>query len=161
MPSALIPGTYDPVTLGHLEVVERSTRIFSRVIVAVAASPQKGSGPLFSLEERVSFVEDAVAHLPHVEVHPFSGLLVTFAKKMQVDAIVKGLRAVTDFESEFQQSSINYELDPELETMFIMSNPHYMYLSSSMVKEIASMGGDVSSWVTPLVQSELLKRLAP
>lgn len=159
MPTALIPGTYDPVTLGHLEVIERSTRIFSRVVVAVAASPQKGGGPLFSLDERVAFVKDAVSHLPGVEVHPFNTLLVNFAKEMGVNAIVKGLRAVTDFESEFQQSSINYKLDPELETMFIMSNPRYMYLSSSMVKEIASMGGDVSSWVTQLVQKELAERL--
>lgn len=160
MPTALIPGTYDPVTLGHLEVIERSTRIFDRVIVGVANSPQKGGGPLFSLEERVAFVEDAVAHLPRVEVHPFSTLLVNYAKEIGADAIVKGLRAVTDFESEFQQSSINYKLDPELETMFIMSNPRYMYLSSSMVKEVASMGGDISSWVTSLVQEELTKRLS-
>lgn len=159
MPVALIPGTYDPVTLGHLEIIERSTNIFSRVIVGVAASPQKGGGPLFELEERVRFVKDAVSHLPNVEVYPFSTLLVNFAKEMGVQAIVKGLRAVTDFESEFQQSSINYALDPELETMFIMANPRYMYLSSSMVKEVASMGGDTSQWVTALVQKELTQRL--
>lgn len=161
MPKALIPGTYDPVTLGHLDVIERSTRIFSTVVVAVAASPQKGAGPLFSLDERVAFIEDAVAHLPNVKVQPFSTLLVSFAEEMGVDTIVKGLRAVTDFESEFQQASINYQLNPNLETMFIMANPQFMYLSSSMVKEIASMGGDISGWLTPLVQSELIKRIGP
>jgi pantetheine-phosphate adenylyltransferase len=160
MPTALIPGTYDPITLGHLDIIERATQIFSEVVVAVADSPKKGvSGPLFSLEERVAFVEDAVSHLEKVTVRPFSTLLVDFAEQMGVAAIVKGLRAVTDFEWEFQQSSINYQLNPRLETMFIMSNPQFMYLSSSMVKEIASMGGDVSSWVTASVQNELRKRL--
>jgi pantetheine-phosphate adenylyltransferase len=159
MSKALIPGTYDPVTLGHIDVIERAARIFSTVVVAVAASPQKGAGPLFSLEERVACIEDAVAHLPNVEVCPFSTLLVSFADEMRVDTIVKGLRAVTDFEWEFQQASINYQLNPELETMFIMANPRFMYLSSSMVKEIATMGGDISRWVTPKVQAELCKRL--
>jgi len=147
------------VTLGHIDVIERATRAFSHVIVAVAASPQKGAGPLFSLEERVSFIESAVGHLPQVEVCLFSNLLVKFAKEMNVDTIVKGLRAVTDFESEFQQASINYQLNPELETMFIMAKPQNMYLSSSMVKEIAAMGGDISNWVTPKVQKALLEKL--
>lgn len=160
MPKALVPGTYDPVTLGHLDVIERATRIFSTVVVAVAASAQKGAGPLFSLEERVSFVQDAVSHLPTVEVRPFNSLLVKFAEEIGADTIVKGLRAVTDFESEFQQASINYQLNPNLETMFIMSDVRYMYLSSSMVKEIAAMGGDTSDWVTALVQRELGKRFS-
>lgn len=159
MSKALIPGTYDPVTLGHVDVIERASRIFSGIVVAVAASEQKGAGPLFSLEERVALVKDAVAHLPNVKVLPFASLLVSFAKEQGVDALVKGLRALTDFEWEFQQASINYHLDPKLETMFIMSNPQYMYLSSSMVKEIASMGGDTTAWVTSLVQTELRKKL--
>jgi pantetheine-phosphate adenylyltransferase len=160
MPKALIPGTYDPVTLGHVDVIERVSQIFSSVVVAVAASHNKGEGPLFSLEERTAFVVAAVEHLPNVTVRPFDTLLVDFAVEQGVDAIVKGLRALTDFEWEFQQASINYQLNPSLETMFIMANPQFMYLSSSMVKEIAAMGGDVSSWVTPLVKSELLKRTA-
>jgi len=159
MPKALIPGTYDPVTLGHLDVIERATKIFSLVIVAVADSPTKGVGPLFSLEERVHFIEEATANLPKVEVCPFNSLLVDVARDKGVDTIVKGLRAVTDFDWEFQQAAINYQLNPDLETMFIMSYPQYMYLSSSMVKEVASMGGDISYWVTPLVKQELLKRL--
>lgn len=161
MPRALIPGTYDPITLGHLDVIERATHIFSEVVVAVANSQNKGaSGPLFSLEERVAFVEDAVSKLKNVSVLPFDTLLVDFAEQVGACAIVKGLRVVTDFEWEFQQASINYQLNPRLETMFIMSNPQYMYLSSSMVKEIASMGGDVSNWVTARVQAELKKRMA-
>ena len=159
MPKALIPGTYDPVTLGHLDVIERASRVFTQVIVAVADSHQKGSGPLFSTDERVRFIKDAIAHLPNVEVCPFSTLLVKFAEEMGADTIVKGLRAVTDFEWEFQQASTNYQLSPNLETMFIMAKPRYMYLSSSMVKEIASMGGDISGWVPLLVQKELVERL--
>jgi pantetheine-phosphate adenylyltransferase len=149
------------MTLGHLEVIERVARIFTSVVVAVAASPQKGAGPLFSLEERTRFIKDAVSHLSNVEVFPFSTLLVDFAEEMGADTIVKGLRVLTDFEWEFQQASINYKLNPDLETMFIMANPRHLYLSSSMVKEIASVGGDISDWVTPLVQEELLKRLKP
>jgi len=157
MTRALIPGTYDPVTLGHIDIIERATRVFDEVIVAVSDSPRKGSGPLFGIEDRVSLIEDAVSYLPNVEVRPFSNLLVHFAEEMGAEAIVKGLRALTDFEWEFQQASINYQLNRELETMFIMANPRYMYLSSSMVKEIVCLGGDISKWVTPLVQAELLK----
>jgi len=158
MTRALIPGTYDPVTLGHIDIIERASRVFAKVYVAVAASTQKGSGPLFSIEDRVCFIEDAVSHLHNVEVCPFNSLLVEFADEMDVDSIVKGLRALTDFEWEFQQASINYQLNPKLETMFIMANPRYMYLSSSTVKEVASLGGDISKWVTPLVQRELQRR---
>ena len=157
MTRALIPGTYDPVTLGHVDIIERASRVFNKVIVAVAASTQKGSGPLFSIEDRVEFIKDAVSDLPNVEVCRFSTLLVDIAEEMEADSIVKGLRALTDFEWEFQQASINYQLNPKFETMFIMANPQYMYLSSSTVKEIALLGGDVSKWVTPLVQSELRK----
>jgi len=158
MTRALIPGTYDPVTLGHIDIIERASRVFPQVIVAVAASTKKGSGPLFSIEDWVRFIEDAVSALPNVEVCRFSTLLVDIAEEMGADSIVKGLRALTDFEWEFQQASINYQLNPKLETMFIMANPQYMYLSSSTVKEVALLGGDVSKWVTPLVQGELQKR---
>ncbi|MCL2530105.1 MAG: pantetheine-phosphate adenylyltransferase [Coriobacteriia bacterium] len=157
MNRALIPGTYDPVTLGHIDIIERAARVFDKVFVAVAASPRKGAGPIFSEEERVAFIEDAVSGLSNVEVCLFDNLLVTFAEDMGVDSIVKGLRAVTDFEWEFQQASINYQLNRNLETMFIMANPRYMYLSSSMVKELASLGGDISRWVTPLVETKLLE----
>ena len=159
MPTALIPGTYDPITLGHLDVIERSAQIFSQIVVGVAASATKGGGPLFTLAERTDFATAAVAHLPNVQVVTFDGLLVDFASSIKASAIVKGLRAVTDFESEFQQASLNYHLNPELETVFIMATPQNMYLSSSMVKEIATLGGDISDWVTPQVQAALRKRL--
>jgi len=159
MIKALIPGTYDPVTLGHIDIIERASQVFSKVYVAVAASPRKGSGPLFSVEDRVSFIEDAVSNLKNVEVCCFNNLLVQFAEEMGVDAIVKGLRALTDFEWEFQQASTNYQLNRDLETMFIMASPRYMYLSSSVVKDIASLGGDVSNWVTPLVEAQLKERI--
>ncbi|MDR2672914.1 MAG: pantetheine-phosphate adenylyltransferase [Coriobacteriales bacterium] len=159
MSVALVPGTYDPITLGHIDVIERSAQIFTHIIVGVAASAQKGSGPLFTVAERVAFVADGVAHLPNVEVVPFSKLLVDFASEVKANAIVKGLRAVTDFESEFQQASLNYHLNPELETVFIMATPQYMYLSSSMVKEIAILNGNISDWVTPRVQRALETKL--
>ena len=161
MVTALIPGTYDPITLGHLDVIERSTQIFDEIIVAVSASPKKnGQGPLFTLEERVAFIEHATGHLTRIRVEPFEKLLVEFATEMGAQIIVKGLRAVTDFESEFQQASINYQLNPALETVFIMSTPENMYLSSSKVKEIASLNGSVSAWVTPEVEAALKERYA-
>jgi pantetheine-phosphate adenylyltransferase len=156
---ALIPGTYDPVTLGHLDVIERSAQIFDRIIVAVAASPTKGAGPMFSLDERVGFIKSAIAPLPNAEVRPFSNLLVDFAHQMGARVIVKGLRAVTDFEYEFQQAALNYHLDPDLETIFVMASPENMYLSSSIVKQIAGLGGRISDWVTPMVEQALLARL--
>ena len=155
---AIIPGTYDPLTLGHLSIISRSAQIFGRIVVGVAESQKKGSGPMFSLEERVAFVEDAVADMPNVVVRPFDGLLVDFAVEQGASIIVKGLRAVTDFESEFQQASINYKLNPDMETCFMMSNPEHMFLSSSMVKEIASLGGKVDNWVTPTVAKALKSR---
>jgi len=159
MPSVIIPGTYDPVTLGHLDVITRSSQIFDDVIVAVAASQKKGPGPLFSLEERVAMIRDATRQLPNVQIRPFSGLLVDFAVSVGARIIVKGLRAVTDFESEFQQASLNYRLNSELETIFVMATPEHMYLSSSMVKEVASLGGRISAWVTPLVEESVARRL--
>jgi pantetheine-phosphate adenylyltransferase len=157
---ALVPGTYDPVTLGHRDIIMRAAQIFDCVVVGVAASQKKGTGPLFSLEERVAFVADAVADLPNVTIRSFSTLLVDFAVEIGAQAIVKGLRAMTDFEFEFQQASLNYRLSPEFETMFIMANPEHMFLSSSAVKEIASMGGNVRAWVTPLVQQALITRFS-
>jgi len=158
MHTAIMPGTYDPITLGHLDVIKRASQIFDQLIVGVAYSPKKGQGPLFTLEERVVFVEDAVSSLENVTVRPFSRLLVDFAVEVGAQTIIKGLRAVTDFESEFQQASLNYRLNPQVETMFIMAAPEYMYLSSSVVREIASMKGNIHSWVTPLVENGLIRR---
>jgi pantetheine-phosphate adenylyltransferase len=158
MKRALTPGTFDPITDGHIEIISRASRIFDEVIVAVAASPKKM--PLFSLDERVALAREALAELSNVRVEPFSGLLVDFAQEMQAPVAVKGLRAITDFEYEFQQTALNFQLDPRLETIFIMSSPEYMYLSSSVVREIASFKGDVSQFVPPCVSEALKKKFA-
>lgn len=160
MQTALIPGTYDPITLGHRDVILRASQIFDSLIIGVAGSPKKGSGPLFSLEERVAFVQDAIADIPNASVLPFTTLLVDFAVEVGAQTIVKGLRAVTDFESEFQQAALNYRLNADLETVFIMASPEHMYLSSSLIKEIASMNGPVTPWVTPLVEQALTARFS-
>jgi pantetheine-phosphate adenylyltransferase len=160
MRTALIPGTFDPITLGHIDVIVRTSQLFDKVIVGVAASENKGTGPLFSLEERVAFAADALRETGNTDIRPFSKLLVDFAVEVGALAIVKGLRVVTDFESEFQQSALNYRLNPNLETMFIMATPEHMYLSSSMVKEVASMGGSVNHWVTPKVEAALRSRFS-
>ena len=153
MRRALTPGTFDPITSGHLDVITRASNLMDEVIVAVAESA--GKHPLFSLEERTDLVRQATAHLPNVRVKSFDGLLVEFAREMDAEVIVKGLRAITDFEYEFQMTALNYQLDNQLETLFIMSPPQYMYLSSSIVREIASMHGDTSHFVPPCVMRAL------
>ena len=153
MKRALTPGTFDPITSGHLDVIARASQLVDEVVVAVADSQKKG--PLFTLEERVELVRQATAHLLNVRVEPFKGLLVDFAKELDATVVVKGLRAITDFEYEFQMTALNYQLDNELETLFIMSPPQHMYLSSSIVREIASMQGDVSRFVPPCVDEAL------
>ena len=156
MKTALTPGTFDPITYGHLDVITSAAQLMDGIVVAVAASP--GKGPLFSLEERTELARAATAHLPNVRVEPFDGLLVEFARSIGAQVIVKGLRAVTDFEYEFQMAALNYQLSNDLETVFIMSPPQYMYLSSSIVREVSRLGGDVSSFVPPCVQEALAKR---
>lgn len=157
MKRALTPGTFDPITTGHLDIITRAAQLFDEVIVSVAISVKKS--PLFTLEERVALVQEATKHLDNVRVEPFDDLLVDFARRMEATAVVKGLRAITDFEYEFQMTALNYQLDQELETLFIMSPPQHMYLSSSIVREIASMGGDVSQFVPPCVDEALKKKL--
>lgn len=159
MKRAICPGTFDPVTCGHLDIVERAAAIFGDVVVAVALSSDKGAGTLFTVDERVGFIRDATAHLPNVSVRPFDSLLVDLARECDASVIIKGLRAVTDFEHEFQMAQLNYRLDDDIETMFIMSIPEYMYLSSSAVKEIAAFGGDVRGLVPDQVSDRLQDRL--
>ncbi len=158
MKRALTPGTFDPITLGHLDVITRASQLVDEVVVAVAAS--QGKGPLFTLEERTDLAREATAHLPNVRVEGFSGLLVDFAHEMGAAIIVKGLRAITDFEYEFQQTALNYQLDHELETLFIMSPPEYMYLSSSIVREIASLHGDFDQFVPACVHDAITAKFA-
>ncbi|MCD8316644.1 MAG: pantetheine-phosphate adenylyltransferase [Eggerthellaceae bacterium] len=153
---ALTPGTFDPITSGHLDVITRAAAFCDEVVVAVALSKEKHT--LFSLEERTELVREATKDLKNVIVAPFDCLLVDFAEKMDANVVIKGLRAITDFEYEFQQTALNYQLNHKLETIFIMSPPEYMYLSSSVVREIASLHGDVEQFVPACVRLALEKR---
>lgn len=155
MKRAVTPGTFDPITNGHIDVITRAAQLVDEVVVAVAQSRKKG--PLFSLEERTRLAREALAHLPNVRVEPFDGLLVDFAHEIEATIVVKGLRAVTDFEYEFQQTALNYQLNPKLETVFIMSPPEYMYLSSSIVREIASMNDEKLEQFAPACVCEALR----
>ena len=159
MKRALCPGTFDPMTNGHLDVIARASAIFDELIVAVAVSPKKGGGPLFTVDERVEMVSRAAAGYGNVSVRPFDSLLVDLAKELDAPVIVKGLRAVTDFEREFQMAQLNYRLDDAIETMFIVAVPECMYLSSSAVKEIAGYGGSVEGLVPAEVSGRLMERL--
>ena len=158
MKKALTPGTFDPITNGHIEIITRAAQMFDEVIVAIAASPKKN--PLFSHKERIALAKEALKHLSNVRVEPFTGLLVDFAAQMEAPIAVKGLRAITDFEYEFQMAALNYQLSTDLETIFIMSSPEYMYLSSSVVREIASHKGDVSKFVPACVCAALEEKFA-
>lgn len=159
MNRAISPGTFDPVTTGHLDIIERASGLFDEIVVAVAVNPEKGSGPVFTVEERCEFVRTAVAHLPNVSVRPFGGLLIDLCEELSAQIVVKGLRAVSDFEKEFQMAQLNHRLDTGVETLFMMAIPEYTYLSSSAVKEIAGLGGDVTGLVPPAVADVLAQRL--
>lgn len=152
----IVPGTFDPITFGHIDVIRRARRIFPSVIVAVAESQGKnGVGTTFMLDERVALAREALSRIDGVEVLPFTGLLVDFAREQGAGAVVKGLRAMTDFEYELQQADLNCHMAPDIESVFVMSNPKYGYVSSSIVREISSMGSDVSSLVPPCVNQRL------
>ncbi|MER3396348.1 MAG: pantetheine-phosphate adenylyltransferase [Acidimicrobiia bacterium] len=153
MTKALCPGSFDPVTIGHVDIIERASARFDSLVVAVVTNPSKA--PLFNTEERMGLLEEAVGHLPNVEISSFDGLLVDFAKSIGVDVIVKGLRAVSDFDYEIQMAQMNNKLSG-IETFFMAASPVTSYLSSSLVKEIARFGGDVSSLV-PRGVAERLK----
>ena len=155
--TAIYPGSFDPLTNGHLDVIQRAAKLFDRVIVAVAVNESKH--PLFTLAERVALVKKAVAHLPTVETDSFDGLLVEYAAEQKAGAIVRGLRAVSDFEFEFQLALMNRKLDEKIETIFMMPKDTYTFLSSRIIKEIARLGGDVRAFVPPNVQVALRKKL--
>ena len=154
--TALCPGTFDPVTNGHLDIIERASQHFDAVVAAVLENPTKE--PLFSLEERAAMLKAAVVEIPRVEVDTFSGLLVDYAKSRAPAAIVKGLRAVSDFDYELQMAQMNHRL-AGVETFFMTTNPTWSYLSSSLVKEVARFGGDVEGLVPPTVKDRLVERL--
>jgi len=139
------PGSFDPVTNGHLDLIERATQVFPRVIVAVLNNP--GKQGFFPVEERVRLLAKACAHLPKVEIDSFQGLLVDYMKKVNAGIVIRGLRAVTDFESEFLMAQVNHQISPEIETLFMMTSPQFAYISSSVVREIGGFGGEIASFV--------------
>jgi pantetheine-phosphate adenylyltransferase len=153
---AVYPGTFDPITRGHEDLIRRAARIFDEVIVAVAASPNKQ--PYFCLEERVAMAQEVLADVPQARVQGFSGLLMHFLQQQQAYIILRGLRAVSDFEYEFQLAGMNRSLSPEVETLFLTPSDQYMFISASMVREIASLGGDVGRFVHPSVEAKLRQK---
>ncbi len=153
MKAALYPGTFDPITYGHLDIIERAISIFDRLLVLVVSNPNKSF--LFSVEERVDMVRRTIACWDRVSVEAFDGLLVDEARSRNIHTIIRGLRAVTDFEYEFQMALTNRSLDPHFESVFLMPSNEYSYLSSTLVKEVARLGGDVSKFVPPYVEKKL------
>jgi pantetheine-phosphate adenylyltransferase len=159
MRTAIYPGSFDPLTNGHLDVVQRAAKLFDRVVVAVAKN--EGKNPLFTLKERLALVKKSIAHLPNAEADSFDSLLVEYVVSQKAQAIVRGLRAVSDFEFEFQLALMNRKLNENIETIFMMPKDTYTFLSSRIVKEIARLGGDVSEFVPVHVQTALIKKLKP
>lgn len=155
--SAMYPGTFDPITLGHEDLVRRAARLFDKVVVAIAANPAKA--PMFSLEERVELAQAALSDVPNIEVSGYDGLTVDFAQDRGLRVILRGLRAVSDFEYEFQLANMNRHLAKDVETAFLTPKETYNFISSSLVREICSMGGDISKFVSPVVNDALMKRV--
>lgn len=156
--SAIYPGTFDPITKGHLDLIARAARLYDRIIVAVALS--KGKTPLFSLDERVAMAAEVMTEFGNVEVKGFDSLLVEFAQSQSANVILRGLRAVSDFEYEFQLAGMNRRLAPDLETVFLTPAEQYEFISSSMIREIAQLNGDVSSFVPDLVHQRLIEKFS-
>ena len=154
---AVYPGTFDPLTNGHTDLVIRAARLFDEVILAVAANPSKQ--PMFSLDERVALAQQVFAALPNVKVVGFKGLLAEFARQHQAQVLIRGVRAVADFEYEFQLASMNRQLNPDLDSLFMTPSEKNMFISSTLVKEVARHGGDVSPFVAPLVLAALQEKL--
>ena len=155
--SAVYPGTFDPITRGHEDLVRRAAGIFDRVVVAIAANPNKA--PMFSSEERVELARDVLADLPNVQVMGYTGLTVEFAKRENIAVIVRGLRAVSDFEFEFQLANMGRHIAPGVETIFLTPKEHFTFISSTLVREIATLGGDVSQFVHPLVEAAFRRKV--
>ena len=157
MTRAIYPGTFDPLTRGHEDLVRRASKLFESLVVAVADS--RGKNPIFSLDERLAIAREALGHYPNVEIVGFSGLLVNFVRQQKADVVIRGLRAVSDFEYEFQMAGMNRHLMPDVETVFMTPTDQYQFISGTLVREIALMGGDVSKFVAPSVQEWLRKKL--
>ncbi len=159
MKIAICPGSFDPVTKGHLDIISRAARLFDRVIVLVVINPAKN--PSFSVEERVELIRRVTGHLSNVTVDAYHGLLVDYMREKQATVIVKGLRAVSDFEYEFQMALTNKKLYPQADTVFLTTNAEHMYLSSSIVKQVASFGGDIADFVPSQLLEDIQARLCP
>ncbi|MFW5996899.1 MAG: pantetheine-phosphate adenylyltransferase [Verrucomicrobiota bacterium] len=155
--TALYPGTFDPVTNGHLDVIRRATRLFGKLVVGIGCQP--GKNPVFSVEERREHLQAVCADIPKIEITTFHGLLTDAVREYGAVAVVRGLRAVSDFEYEFQMALMNRELAPDCETIFLMPSPQYSYISSTMIREIARFGGDISPFVPSPIAGELVQRL--
>lgn len=156
--TAVCPGSFDPITVGHLDIISRASEMFTKVIVVVMTNTSKK--PSFSVEERMEMIRKATAAIPNVEVDAYGGLLADYTRLKQAKAIIKGLRAMSDFEYEFQMSLTNKKLNPEAETIFLTTRSEYMYLSSSMVKLIGSMGGDIRDFVPAVIHEDIKRRLS-
>jgi pantetheine-phosphate adenylyltransferase len=157
--TVVCPGTYDPVTNGHIDIITRASKVFEHVVVGVVNNPIRKEKTLFTAEERQAFIAEATAELGNVEVQVFSNLLVEFAREQKAKAIVKGLRAISDFEYEFEMAQLNRKLDPGIESIYVTASPHYSFLSSTGVKEMATFGGDVSDLVPHPVAAAMAQRL--
>jgi len=157
--TVICPGSYDPVTNGHIDIITRTANVFERVVVGVVNNPMRKKKTMFTAEERRQFIVEATADLPNVEVQIFATLLVEFARDNDAKAIVKGLRAISDFEYEFEMAQLNRKLNPEIESMYVIASPHYSFLSSTGVREIATFGGDVADLVPAPVAAALSGRL--
>lgn len=152
----IYPGSFDPITVGHMDIIRRAAAIFDRVIVAVLHNPAKQG--TFPLEERLEMIRKSCASLPTVEADAFDGLLVDYVKKTGAQVVVRGLRAVTDFENEFQMAQVNHQVNPDMETLFMMTLPEHAYISSSVVRELASFGGDVRAFIPAEIHDDVIRR---
>lgn len=157
MKRAVYPGSFDPITNGHLDIISRASRVFDEVVVGVLINPDKKG--LFDIEERVSLIEKCISSFGNVKVQSFSGLLINFMKAVDAQVIVKGLRAVSDFEYEFQMALMNNKLDPKIETVFMMTNAKYSYLSSSSVKQVAMFGGCIKGLIPNEISSDIINKV--
>lgn len=157
MKICIYPGSFDPITNGHLDIIKRSSQLFDKVIVGIIQNPNKNS--FFTLEERIDLIKKATNSIHNIEIDNFTGLLIDFAKKKNARVIIRGLRAISDFEYEFQMASMNHKLDPKIETVFMMTNIKYSYLSSSMVKEVGLLGGCIKDLVPEIINDDINRKL--